>query len=36
MKTTAEPVLGKRVEQYEYRLPWHRTFEVEVKKVTSD
>lgn len=36
MKTTGEPVLGKRVEQYEYRLPWHRTFEVEVKKVTSD
>jgi len=32
MKTTAEPVLGKKVEQYQYRLPWHRTFEVEVKR----
>lgn len=32
MKTTAEPVLGKKVEQYEYKLPWHRTFEVEVKR----
>lgn len=32
MKATAEPVLGKKVDQYEYRLPWHRTFEVEVKK----
>jgi hypothetical protein len=36
MKTTGEPVLGKGVEPYRYRLPWHRTFEVEVKKVTSD
>lgn len=32
MKTTAEPVLGKKVEQYEYKLPWHRTFEIDVKK----
>lgn len=32
MKTTAEPVLGKRVEQYGYKLPWHRTFEIDVKK----
>lgn len=32
MKATAEPVLGKKVEPYEYRLPWHRTFEVDVIK----
>ena len=32
MKTTAEPVLGKKVEQYEYKLPWHRAFEIDVKK----
>ena len=24
-------LLGKRPERYRYRLPWHRTFEVEVK-----
>lgn len=32
MPKTAEPVLGKSVEQYEYRLPWHRTFEIDVRK----
>lgn len=32
MPRTAGPVLGKTVEQYAYQLPWHRTFEVEVKK----
>ena len=31
MEKEGTPLLGKRPEQYRYRLPWHRTFEVAVK-----
>ena len=31
MENEGTPLLGKRPEQYRYRLPWHRTFEVAVK-----